>query len=1268
MEDRGAATANQGRSTATPAAPSRRASQPRAQQHARRVRADGDVAGGLVTAERLLLIADDADPARRPIDGALDQAGFTVRRVATGEEGLAYLATNVVAGIVLDQRRPFADGLHLLRRIRERALAAPVVMISSAGSVELAVKAVKAGAADVIEWERHAPAEVVGRVRAALAESPTRLAPRGVVRPVFVGREPELCALDEELAGAIAGEGRIALIAGDEGIGKTSLALEVARRARGRGCTVLWGQCHEAAGAPAYWPWIQILRRYVTTADLAVLQDDLDASTAAVGWITPMLRERCPELPAPAPAELTRFHVVDGVTQFLKRAAARRPLVLVLDDLHRADGDSLHLLRFLATESADAALLVLGAYRDGGADDSIAAALARVAAQPLATLLRLGGFEVADVRRYVEEATAALPSEALVRAIHTKTAGHPLFVAEVTRLLAAGERLTEDPVSGELRLAIPATRRQALANRLAGLSSGCRRLLGVAAVIGPDFTADLLASVAGETPTALRDALDEAAAEQLVAASQDEPGTYRFGHVLVRDVLYEDLDLDARRSLHGRVGAELEVRMMRGALPRAAEPLGLIAHHSVEAVADEEDRARALGWVVRAGDHSAAMMAHEEAARHYVLALRVVAGTSLAAPARMSELCVKLAEARWRAGDMIDAREAGREALAHAHEAADPVAIATAALTFAGRLPGFGAIVSEPEVVRELEQALALLPSTATALRALAMARLAEELAYSPHPTSERSLAQEAIELARGLGDPVVLATVLRTTQWSVWTPDAVERRRRLAAEIVALAERTRDRVLALDGQLLRLWSALEHGETDAAWGQLELCARLAGDLRLPHYVWVTATARACLHLATGRLDEAELLAERASEAGASTGSPTVALFAGAQRTHVQSLRGRFDDVDAWLRGMLTHAPLLAATMECALTLTRARAGQHERARAALAALAAEDFARVPRTPGWLTNMVFLASACTIVGDADSARRLYARLAPFTPYNVVLPPVFVLAPVAHYMAGLASLVGNAPAARRHYEDALALAQRTGSRQCVASTQIAYGRLLLGSPGRPEAERGARLLAAGRALAEELGLEPAVREAAAALTLAPPPAAGRALFRREQDAWEVEFRGERATVPHRVGMTYLRCLLERPGVPVGALELAGLGGDATLVDRQGGPLIDRQAMTEVQGRLAAIEADIAACERRSAVAGAELLHERAECMAYLAGRGPELVSAAERARSCVTKAIGRAIGAIRRAHEGFGHHLARHVETGRLCVYVPDPAAPVSFEL
>jgi eukaryotic-like serine/threonine-protein kinase len=1206
--------------------------------------------------DEVLLVEDDAERASA-IERALTEHGLAVRRVSTGEEALAVLAARPVACVLLAARLPLADGIETLRRLRSRRIASPVVVLSDDGSIELAVRAIKTGAYDVVDTRNGYLPRLADKVRAAVEDAGVRARSR-IVRPVFVGRETEQRFLAAELGRACAGQGRVVLLSGDNGIGKTSLALALSSLARGSGAFVLWGHCDETHGAPAYWPWTEILRGYVAAVGAAVAREDLEAGAAAVARLVPALGADASDS-----GEITRFHLFDGVTQFLARAARRRPLVLVLDDLHQADGDSLQLLRFLTTEIGETPILVVGAYRDGGVDRAVLGELGHIGDHPIATVVRLGGFDETDVWRYIEEATEIRPPKALVRAIVGRTEGNPLFVAEIVRLLAADGRLADDPGDAEIRLDVPENRRQAIADRLDRLSERCGALLTAAAVAGPDLDVELLASVTDGERAAVRMAIDEAIEQRLVVAG-DRQGTVRFSNVLVRDVLYDRVAPDARAHLHARIADVLEAT---GARP-SERPLAAIAHHRLEGATTDDDLRRALASIVAAADRAAELMAHEEAARHYESALRVGAsGRLLDAPAHI-EVLVKLAGARWRAGGMDAAREVGRRALALAKEDGEPTAVAIAALAFAGRLPGFGAIVCDEEVVAELEQALALLPGSAVALRAQVMARLAEELAYSPRRGVERALGPQAIELARRVGDPGVLAAVLRTTQWSVWTPDDVERRRALADEIVALARPTGDRVLGLDGELLRLWSALERGEMDVAWHQLATCARLVEELRLPYYAWVTAAARACLHIGSGRLDEAEALAEQAQHIGERSGDLTVAFFGGVQREHVKFLRGRFDEVAEWLAGVLRSFPVLVPAVECSLVITYGQSGQHERCRSELARYWTDDFAAVPRNAMWLMNMAFLADAAVSIGDAEAAAHLYPHLAPLTPYNVVLPPAFVLGPVSHYIAGLAALMGNDAAARRHYEDALALETRTGTRQWTARTQLEYGRFLLRSR-TGDRERGARLVASARALADELGLAPIVALADATEVPAPPrpPIDRSCRFRRSGDEWQLEFLGRTATIRHRVGMDYLRKLLERPGAPVPVLELASVGGRGMLVEPGGGPSLDRRAVAEVQRRIAEIESDVDALAERGAVPSEALRAELAHCRAYLCARGQGFASAVDRARPSVTKAIDRAIGAITDVHDALGHHLARHVETGRTCVYVPDLAAPVTFE-
>src|SRR5262245_34487399 len=185
----------------------------------------------------------------------------------------------------------------------------------------------------------------------------------------FVGREGELAELHAALGQARSGQGQLYLLVGDAGIGKTRLSEEVSAAALAHGALVLWGRCWEGGGAPPFWPWVQIFRAVAAGLGDDVLREALGDAAAEVGGLSPEIAVRAGGAVRAAPAaalesEHERFPLFDAVTGFLRRLAARQPLMLVLDDLHAADEPSLLLLEFLGRELRSAPLLVVGTYRE----------------------------------------------------------------------------------------------------------------------------------------------------------------------------------------------------------------------------------------------------------------------------------------------------------------------------------------------------------------------------------------------------------------------------------------------------------------------------------------------------------------------------------------------------------------------------------------------------------------------------------------------------------------------------------------------------------------------------------------------------------------------------------------------------------------------------------------------------------------------------------------------------------------------------------------
>ena len=257
---------------------------------------------------------------------------------------------------------------------------------------------------------------------------------------MFVGRARELAELRAGVDDAFAGRGRLFLLSGEPGIGKSRLAEELARIGRARGAAVLVGRCWEAGGAPAYWPWIQALRPYVRACDADTLAAQAGAGAADLAQVVPELADRLPGLPPPSTLEpeLVRFRLFDATAEFLRRVGEARPVVLVLDDLHAADEASLLLLRFLARELGADRLLLLAAYRDVDPRPAqpLAEMLAEVSREPSCRRIALRGLGEPEVAEYLDRTAAELASPRLASALHERTEGNPLFVGELVRLLA----------------------------------------------------------------------------------------------------------------------------------------------------------------------------------------------------------------------------------------------------------------------------------------------------------------------------------------------------------------------------------------------------------------------------------------------------------------------------------------------------------------------------------------------------------------------------------------------------------------------------------------------------------------------------------------------------------------------------------------------------------------------------------------------------------------------------------------------------------------
>ncbi|MEO8457000.1 MAG: protein kinase, partial [Chloroflexota bacterium] len=379
---------------------------------------------------------------------------------------------------------------------------------------------------------------------------------------IFVGREKEMDELRAGLEDALSGRGRLMMLVGEPGIGKTRTSEEFATYARLRNAQVLWGRCYEGEGAPAYWPWVQIIRSYVHDKEPKELMSEMGPGAADIAQVVSEVKERLPGLPAPPTLEpeQARFRLFDSITTFLKNASKEKPLMVVLDDMHWADKPSLLLLQFMAKELRGSRLLVLGTYRDVELrrQHPLAQALGELNRENLSQRVLLRGLTENDVKRFVEVTAGTTPSEALVQAVYKETEGNPFFVNEIVRLLVADGRLEKAEGVKDWSVTIPQSVKEVVGRRLDHLSEECNKALTIGAVIGREFGVRLLEKVSEVKGDRLVDALEEAMGARVIAELPRGVDMYWFSHALIRETLYEELSTTRRIRLHRQIGEALE--------------------------------------------------------------------------------------------------------------------------------------------------------------------------------------------------------------------------------------------------------------------------------------------------------------------------------------------------------------------------------------------------------------------------------------------------------------------------------------------------------------------------------------------------------------------------------------------------------------------------------------------------------------------------------------------------------------------------------------
>ena len=557
------------------------------------------------------------------------------------------------------------------------------------------------------------------------------------------------------------------------------------------------------------------------------------------------------------------------------------------------------------------------------------------------------------------------------------------------------------------------------------------------------------------------------------------PGRYVFSHELVREALYDDLPAARRLKLHRAIGLALEAAFRDDPEPHFAE----LAHHFTRS-APLGDAALAVDYATRAGDHAAALLAYEDAARHYARSLRLLSMLEEAGGDRHWELLLRLGDVQWWAGDTGKAGRSFEQAAAVAGRLGAAESLAHAALGYVtGTAPimrlGLGWMVltgwltRQTTGIRLLEQALAALPEDDSPLRAQVLARLATELYPSGEVDRRTALAGEAVAMARRVGDPQPLLVALHGRHWALLAPERPDLRLANAAEMLRLAVLLGDEETAFLARQARLHCLLELCDVAGVDAELQNMTQLADHLGQPLYRWHAASLRAMRAVLGGRLEEAERLARGTLEvAGLRPNEHMGYMLEHALMVAIRWAQGRLGELRETVRAHGDRYPSVARWRDA---FVAAELADERAARLELERHARSGFTELPRNALWVLHLCALAEACVLVRDERRAAELYELLSPYGERNAVALSTMPFGPVALRLGMLAALLGRWSEAERQFEVATERCGRLGAPAVTARVLYEQARMLLARGAGTDPARAGELLAQAESICRELEL-------------------------------------------------------------------------------------------------------------------------------------------------------------------------------------------------
>jgi len=835
---------------------------------------------------------------------------------------------------------------------------------------------------------------------------------------LLVAREQEFDQILASIQSVERSLGRLVLLAGEPGVGKTRLAQEVTLKARNHGFVMASGRCYEPEASVPFFPFLEAL------ATLYSLAPDS---------INTALPDRWPDVQRllPTPSHSQQSLLSEGqeeqqrlfwaVTGFLQAIAAERPVALLLDDLHWADGSSLELLQHLARHTRANRILLLGTYRDVEVNRQhpLESALADLGRERL--------LDEIEVRRLDADGTGLLVAATLggdevapefVHLVHRQTEGNPFFVEEVVRTLVDRGDVYRKDGRWEGRsvddLEVPKSVRSVVGQRLARLSTGSQEVLREASVLGPAFTFPDLHLMCARDEAELEAAVEEALASGLLRETGRD--TYAFNHALTQGTLYGELSSRKKRRLHLAAGQALE---------QLAEParnlrIPELAWHYLEA----DDPEPALHWALEAGRAARELFAYDEAERHYRTALELARELKDAkAEVRATEELGRVLRTVARYDESIKVFD---EAI-QLHRAAGNAAGERWATAHIGRVHALkGTTALGIERVGELVNAIEARngddgPELSTGGLAALYTALADLYQASNRSEDQLAAAEKALEVARLTHDASAGARIQAEGQ--IWRASALAElgelndARKMFEEIIPLAESTGDGLI-----LSRALNSL-----------------------------------ATIYSEAGQYDREQAYIERALEASEASGDPTRTAYMNHRLGWFLLVRGKLADAEPYLERAASMWRALGWTRLAPWTLmgqATIAIARGDDARGEKLLRQALDLTKRPGQEYFLGSVLYLSLDRFVrYGDAESAIAFAASVERW-PEEADAMHAYLLSP----RAWIELMKGNLDAARDMADRATELASADQNRTILIDSLRLQGTLFAAEGAIEDARR------------------------------------------------------------------------------------------------------------------------------------------------------------------------------------------------------------------